>query len=192
MEVIHRSARAIASAPNYHPLPTPLMGPVARLSVKPDILNHARQMLAHYPEAKGTYEAIAKRDILPSYILFNETDFHVSWMLSVEEAANALLAYEKANNVRFERLYTLDFTDPLTIMLGRIPPLHKSIGNDPTRTFMSLNERVRAEILRIDAILVPSCPITEPRNKIKAAYEPYLVGRRAVQLTPCFEMLLKP
>ncbi len=191
MEVIHRTARAVASAPGYQPLPTPLIGPVARLSVKPDILHHARQMLAHYPEAKGTYAAIAKRGILPSYILFNEIDFHVSWMLSVEEAAQAILAYEKANNVRFERLYTLDFTDPLTIMLGRIPPLEKSIGNDPTRTFMALNDRARAEIARIDAFIVPSCPITEPRNKIREAFEPYLAGRRSVPLTPCYDMLLK-
>jgi hypothetical protein len=191
MEVIHRTARAVASAPGYVPLPTPLIGPVARLSVKPDILHHARQMLAHYPEAKGAYEAIAKRGILPSYILFNEIDFHVSWMLSVEEAAQAVLRYEQANNVRFERLYTLDFTDPITIMLGRIPPLEKSIGNDPTRTFMALNDRARAEIARIDAVLVPSCPITGPRQQIKAAFEPYLAGRISVPLTPCFDMLLR-
>jgi hypothetical protein len=191
VQIIHRAARAVASAPAYQPLPTPTLGPTARLSVKPDILNHAREMMGHYADNRASFEAIAKRGILPSYIMFNEPDFHASWMMTVEEAAQALLAYERANNIRFERTYTLDFTDPLTIALGRIPPMEVSIGNDPTRTLMALNERAKAEIASLDAILVPKCPVTTARNNIRKAYEPYIAGRRTVELTSCFDMLLK-
>jgi hypothetical protein len=192
VQVIHRAARAIASAPAYQPLPVPSLGPTARLSVKPDILHHAREMMGHYADNKASFEAIAKRGILPSYIMYNEPDFQASWMMSLEEAAKALLDYEKVNNIRFNRTYTLDFTDPITIALGRIPPMEVSIGNDPTRTLMALNERAKAEIARIDAILVPSCPVTTARISIRKAYEPYIAGRRSVRLTACFDMLLKP
>ena len=161
------------------------------LAAKPDVLRHSRGMLAHYAMARTSYEQLAKRGILPSYILFSEMDFQVSWMLSVQEAAEALLVYERLNNRRFERIVTLDFVDPLPIMLGRTPLLDMSIGNDPTRTLMKLNVRADAEIRRADAILLPKCPPTDARNAIASAYDFALEGRRVVALTPCFTMMVR-
>ncbi len=189
--LLHRTARVVASAPVYDRVEAPLMGPFGRVSAKPDVLRHARGMLAHYSMARASYELLAKRGILPSYLLFSELDFQTSWVLSVEEVAEALLAYEKLNNRRFERIATLDFVDPLPVMLGRTPLLDMSIGNDPTRTLMKLNARAEAEIRRADAILLPKCPPTDARNAIASAYTFALEGRRVVALTPCFTMMVR-
>jgi hypothetical protein len=129
--------------------------------------------------------------VLPSYILFSEIDFQVSWIVSVEEAARALLAYEETNGKRFNRIAAMDFVDPFPVMLKREPLKDMSIGNDPDRTLMKLHERAIREIATADAILLPKCPVTQARNAIADAYAPSLAGRRIVALTPCFQMLVK-
>jgi hypothetical protein len=189
--VLHRAARAIASAPGYEAVPVPLLGPFGRVSVKPDIMRQSRAMLAHYPEARPSYERFAKSGVLPSYILFSEIDFQVSWLASTQQAAEALLAYEKNSGKVLRRIVTLDFVDPLPVILGREPLKHLSIGNDPTRTLARLGSQAMAEMVSADAILLPLCPITEARNMIAAAYAPALAGRKRVALTPCFDMLVK-
>jgi hypothetical protein len=189
--IIHRASRAIASAPGYEAINAPMFGPVGRVSVKSDIMRQSRAMLAHYPAARASYEQIAKRGVLPSHILFSEIDFQASWLISTEEAANALLAYEQQNGKYFRRIVTLDFVDPLPVMLKREPLRDMSIGNDPSRTLAKLGAHVINEIASADAILLPLCPPTEARNMIANAYAPSLVGRRLVALTPCYTMLVK-
>jgi hypothetical protein len=191
ISVLHRAMRAVASAPKYEPLSAPLMGPVARVSVKPEIMLQSRAMLAHYPMARASYELVAKRNVLPSYILFSEIDFQASWLASTEAAAQAILDYEKANRTHFRRIATMDFVDPIPVMLKREPLRGLSIGNDPARTLMTLDDRAKAEIASADAILLPKCPVTHARNAIADAYAPTLAGRKVVALTPCFQMLVK-
>jgi hypothetical protein len=189
--ILHRAARAIASAPGYEALPVPLLGPFGRVSVKPDIMRQSRAMLAHYPIARASYEQLARSGVLPSYVLFSEIDFQVSWLVSTQQAAEALLAYEKASGKNLRRIVTLDFVDPLPEILGREPLKHLSIGNDPTRTLARLGSQAMAEMASADAILLPLCPVTEARNMIAAAYAPAMTGRNRVSLTPCFDMLVK-
>jgi hypothetical protein len=191
ISIVHRAARAIASAPGYEALNVPLLGPLGRVSVKPDIMRQSRAMLSHYPSARASYEQFAKRGVLPSYILFSEIDFQVSWLVSVQQAAEAIQAYEKDNGKYFRRIVTLDFVDPLPVILQRDPLGDMSIGNDPTRTLAKLGAHAIAEIASTDAILLPLCPVTEARNAIAQAYAPSLAGRRLIALTPCFNMLVK-
>jgi hypothetical protein len=191
ISIAHRALRSVVSAARYEPVQAPLLGPVGRVSVKPEIMRQSRAMLAHYPTARASYELFAKRNVLPSYILFSEIDFQVSWLVSTEEAARALLEYEAANGKRFNRIATMDFVDPLPVMLKRQPLRDMSIGNDPDRTLMKLHERAIREIADADAILLPKCPVTYSRNAIADAYAPSLAGRRLVALTPCFQMLVK-
>ncbi len=191
ISVLHRAIRTIASAPGYEPLQAPLLGPVGRVSVKPDIMRQSRAMLSHYPAARASYERFAKSGVLPSYILFSEIDFQASWLVSVQQAAEAVRAYEQANDKFFKRIVTLDFVDPLPVILQRLPLADMSIGNDPTRTLAKLGAHVISEIASADAILLPLCPVTEARNAIAQAYAPSLAGRRLVALTPCFNMLVK-
>lgn len=167
------------------------MGPVGRVSGKPEIMLQSRAMLAHYPMSRASYEMFAKRHVLPSYILFSELDFQISWIVSTEQAAAAVLAYERENGKFFPRIVTLDFVDPLPVILKRQPLRDMSIGNDPERTLAKLGAHAIAEIASADAILLPKCPVTQSRNAIANAYAPSLKGRRLVALTPCFDMLVK-
>jgi hypothetical protein len=191
LTIAHRAARSIISAPGYEALNAPLLGPIARVSVKPDIMRQSRAMLAHYPMARTSYEQFANRGVLPSYILFSEIDYQVSWLVSIEQAATAILAYEQDNKKFFKKIVTLDFVDPLPVVLKRLPLRDMSIGNDPTRTLAKLGAHAIAEIASADAILLPQCPVTEARNAIANAYAPSLQGRRVVAITPCFKMLVK-
>ncbi|MFM9975827.1 MAG: hypothetical protein ACKVON_14790 [Beijerinckiaceae bacterium] len=191
ISIAHRAARTIFSMPKYEKLDASLMGPIGRVTAKPEIMRQSRAMLAHYADSLASYERIAKRGVLPSYILFSELDFQAGWLVSAQKAAEAVLAYEAANQVRFERIVTLDFVDPLPAMLGRTPLKDLSIGNDPDRTLIELDARAIAEVNSADAILIPLCPLTTARTAILAAYEKHLHNRRSVSLSPCFKMLLR-
>jgi hypothetical protein len=191
ISVIHRGLRAIMSMPKYQPLEAPLLGPIGRLSAKPEIMLQSRAMLSHYADSRASYERMTKRNVLPSYILFSEIDFQVSWVLSTQEAANAILQYEAEKRIRFEKIATLDFVDPIPFMLKRIPLRDLSIGNDPDRTLAKIGAHVIAEVNAADAILIPLCPPTNARSAILNAYAKDMSNRRVVALTPCFNMLVK-
>jgi hypothetical protein len=191
ISVIHRGLRAIMSAPKYQPVEAPLLGPIGRLSAKPEIMLQSRAMLSHYADSRASYERMAKRNVLPSYILFSEIDFQVSWVLSTQEAADAILQYEAEKKLRFEKIVTLDFVDPIPFMLKRTPLKDLSIGNDPDRTLAKIGAHVIAEVNSADAILIPLCPPTNARSAIMSAYAKDLSNRRLVALTSCFNMLVK-
>jgi hypothetical protein len=191
ISVIHRGLRAIMSAPKYQPIEASLLGPIGRLSAKPEIMLQSRAMLSHYADSRASYERMAKRNVLPSYILFSEIDFQVSWVLSTQEAAEAILQYEAEKKVRFEKIVTLDFVDPIPFMLKRTPLKDLSIGNDPDRTLAKIGAHVIAEVNSADAILIPLCPPTNARSAILSAYAKDLSNRRLVALTSCFNMLVK-
>jgi hypothetical protein len=190
-KVLHRSARAIVSAMKYERLNVPEMGPVGRVLVKPEILLQARAMLPHYAESRASYERIAKRGVLPSYILFSEPDFQVNWLMSSNEAVAGVRAYETRRGKPFERIVMLDFVDPLPVALKRQPLRDLSIGNDPDRTLAKLGTHVIEDVRQSDAILVPLCPVTTARQAIFDAYVKQLDGRRLVTLSPCFKMYVR-
>ena len=189
--VLHRAARAIISIPKYQAINVPEIGPVGRVSAKPDVIAHAKVLLAYYPTVKAQLQTVAKNNALPSYILFSELDFQINWLISSHEAAKALLAYEAQNNIRFPQVITLDFVDPLPAMLGRVPLRFQSVGYDPERTPPGTYSLALREISKADAILLPLCPVITSRNAIAEAYAPALEGRKRIALTPCFDMLLK-
>ncbi len=192
ISTLHRAARAVASTPFYKPVEADMLGPVGRVSAKADVMQQALAMLEHYPQSREAYAALARKGVLPSYILFSEIDYQVSWLISVNQAAKALLAYETSTGKRLNQIVTLDFVDPLPIILKRKPLHGLSIGNDPTRTLVTPDKRDMDEMMAADAILLPLCPVTEARLAIAGIYQPALATRRSIPLTPCFDMLLKP
>ncbi|MGL4637928.1 MAG: hypothetical protein ACRCWF_18255 [Beijerinckiaceae bacterium] len=191
ISVLHRAARSIMSAPFYKPVEADMLGPVGRVSAKADILKHARAMLEHYPLSREAHAELARKGVLPSYILFSETDYQVNWLISVHDAAKALLYHEAKTGKKLAKIVTLDFVDPLPVILKRTPLTGISIGNDPTRTLVTPDKRDMDEMRSADAILLPLCPVTEARIAIANIYKPATESRRIVPLTPCFDMLLK-
>lgn len=188
---VERVARAVLSAPSYHALKLDDLRGLGRVLAKPDVVKHAETMLDHYVAYKPAYAELATKGVLPSYILFSELDFQVSWLLSVQEGVTALKAYEAKNNVRFNSLYTFDFTDPFNWLLDRVPPRHVQIGHDPGRTTQAPDERMYTALKSVDAILVPLCPLVTSRNAIFDTFDTALEGRTMVQLSRCWQMWLK-
>jgi hypothetical protein len=191
LSIAHHGLRASISAFVYRPVDAELLGPLGRVSVKPDIARHAAAMAALQPALRASQEELARSGLLPSYILFSEIDYQVNWLRAANEAARALLAHEAAIGRRYGVIASLDFVDPLPAALGRQSVRDLPVAHDPTRTPGRANPATIAELNKADAILLPQCPVTWARQTIARSYAPALEGRRKVMLTPCYEMYLK-
>lgn len=189
--VVERGARAILGAAGHVPLDAAELGPLARVSVKADIAARAAGMLEHYAAHQVGYRDLARRDLLPSYILYSEIDYQATWLLEVQQGLRAIRAWEAANGRKLNGFLTLDFVDPFNRLLDRTPPRHVPIGMDPGRSTPALGLETLAELARTDAILAPTCPPTAARDAIRRHFEPALTGRRLVALSPCWDLYLR-
>lgn len=188
---VERGARAVIGAVNYKALAVPDLGPLGRVSVKPDIAERAVVMLEHYAAQQAGYRDLVQRGELPSYILYSEIDYQATWLLEVQQGITAIRAWEAANRRRLDSLFTLDFTDPFNQLLDRRPPRHVPIGVDPGRTTPEIDPPTLESLNQVDAILVPKCPLTTARDTIATHFSEALRGRRLVALAPCWDMYLK-
>jgi hypothetical protein len=192
MKILHRGLRAIASAPSYAPLAVPELGPVGRVSAKPELLARAGVALAHQANHRPAYQTWADHEFLPSAILFSEIEFQLSWLKGTNEAIAALKLHEAKTGKRFNSLYTLDFVDLFAPSMRRNSPRLLPIGLDALRTFPQPDTRIMAELADIDGILVPTCPALHTRRIIAERFAPALAGRAVVELTPCWQLRPKP
>lgn len=188
---VERSARAMLGAAGHVALDAPELGPLGRVSVKADMAARAAGMLEHYAAQPASYRDLARRDLLPSYILYSEIDYQATWLLEVRQGVNAIRAWEAANGRRLNGFLTLDFVDPFNRLLDRMPPRHVPIGMDPGRSTPALDPNTLAELARTDAILAPKCPPTTARDAILAHFGQALRGRTRVALSPCWDMYLR-
>ncbi|MCC2095472.1 MAG: hypothetical protein KDJ29_01190 [Hyphomicrobiales bacterium] len=188
----NRAIRLAVVGLKYQPLAAPGIGLLGMVKAKPDLIDRARAMNVHYAENKAAYDKLAARGHQQSYLLYSEIDFQLGWMLSTEEAVQAIHAFEKRNNLHLDQIMTLDFIDPLPALLGRRPVLHMSIGRSEGRTIPSLDEKRMRAALGADAILAPRCPVTATRRYLVQMFEPVLKQRVKQRLSPCWDIYLKP
>ena len=66
------------------------------------------------------------------------------------------------------------------------------IGADPSRSIPTPDEATLLGISETDLILAPKCPFHRARYDILELYKPALADRVTAQLTPCYDVLLKP
>ena len=188
---IERSMRAVMSAPTYIALDVPDLGPLGRISVKPDIAARAAAMLDHYATQPEGYRDLIRRDILPSYILYSEIDYQATWMLEIQQAVTAIKAWESANKRELNGFFTFDFVDPLNVLLQRTPPRVVPVGVDPGRSTPDLQPGTLEALGQTDALLMPKCPVTTPREMIRSHFAAALEGRERIALAPCWDMYLR-
>ncbi|PZN97040.1 MAG: hypothetical protein DCF30_16850 [Hyphomicrobiales bacterium] len=188
---VERSARAMLGAAGHVALDAPELGPLGRVSLKPDMATRAAGMLEHYATQQASYRDLARRDLPPSYILYSEIDYQATWLLEVRQGVDAIRAWEAVNGRKLNGFLTLDFVDPFNRLLDRAPPRHVPIGMDPGRSTPALARETLAELARTDAILAPKCPPTTARDAIFAHFEEATRGRSVVALSPCWDMYLK-
>lgn len=188
---VERGTRAIMSAPAYVGLDLPDLGPLGRVSMKPDIAARAAGMIEHYATQQDSYRDLLRRDLMPSYFLYSEIDYQATWLLEIQQGLAAIRSWEAANGRRLNGVFTLDFTDPMNLLLNRIPPRHVPIGMDPGRSTPALDPEALEGLAMTDAILVPKCPLTTIRALIARHFAPALQGRERVALSPCWDMYLR-
>lgn len=188
---VERGARAMLGAAGHVALDVPGLGPLGRISLKPDMATRATGMLEHYATQQASYRELARRDLPPSYILYSEIDYQATWLLEVRQGLDAIRAWEAANGRRLNGFLTLDFVDPFNRLLDRMPPRHVPIGMDPGRSTPALTGEELEALRGTNAILAPKCPPTAARDAIAQHFAEALKGRRLVALAPCWDMYLK-
>jgi hypothetical protein len=191
MKILHRTARAIASAPTYAALDAPHLGPLGRVSGKPEHLRRAEILLDHYVRHREAYASFADQNELPSAILFSELDYQLAWLMGVDRAIGALKAHEMRTGRKIASLYALDFVDIFSPILQRDTALHVPIGLDAFRTFPEPDAAILDDLRRVEGILVPSCPVTHARRIIAERFAPALEGRERIEITPCWALHVK-
>lgn len=189
---VERAARAVLGAPSHVGLDLPGLGPLGRVSVKPETAERATAMLAHYAAHQDAYRDLVTRGLDPSAILYSEIDYQATWLLEVQQGVSAIRDWEVASGRRLNGVFALDFVDPFNRLLGREPPRHVPIGIDPGRSNPGLTDQAREALAATDAILLPKCPLTPARGMIAAHFAEALHGRKRVALAPCWEMYLRP
>lgn len=188
---IERSMRAVMSAPTYTGLDVPDLGPLGRISVKPEVAARAAAMLDHYATEPDGYRDLIGRGILPSYILYSEIDYQATWMLEIQQAITAIKAWESANKRELNGFFTFDFVDPLNVLLQRSPPRVVPVGVDPSRSVPALQPGTIEALRQTDAMLMPKCPVTTAREDIRQHFAAALEGRERIALAPCWDMYLR-
>lgn len=188
---VERSARAVLAMPAHVPLALPELGPLGRVTVKRDTAERAAGMMEHYAARQDAYRDLVARDLQVSAILYSEPDFQATWLLTMEQAVEAIKRWEASSGRRLNGVFTLDFTDPINAALDREPPRLVPIGIAPGRNLPEASEATLEALAVTDAMLVPKCPLTPARTAIRDAYAGALKGRALVALAPCWDMYVK-
>lgn len=189
--ITEKAARAWAGALLNAPLETAHLGTLDAVSARPDFQRQAAIMRDRYIADRATYQRIAEDNVLPSYLLYSDFDFQVLLMKELDATAGAIVAFEKANGVHFETIFTLDFTNPMPWILKRDAPRLVAIGADPYRAVPQPSAAVIQSVKATDLVLLPTCPITNARLRLLDLYRDGLTDHRRITLTPCADAFIR-
>lgn len=160
----------------------PEIGLLGAVKAKPDIIASARTI--------NTGNTSDRQN--QSRVLTATPALQIARMMAAGEAVRAIRSYEEKHNTRFKRLMTLDSVDPLPAILGRIPVRHISVhGTSSFNNARLLAKRLRAAETA-DAILAPRCAVSPARSRLVTAFQPVLQKRAKHQLSPCWDIYLRP
>lgn len=188
---LERGARALVSAPRYQALDVPDLGPLGRVSLKPELAERAIAQIERYPKYKEAYQDLARRGLLPSATLFSEIDHQATWLLEVQQGVGAIKRWEASNQRQLNGFFALDFVNPFNHLLERAAPLHVALGIDTDRTNPKVTREMLEALRDIDAIMRPKCPFEFKRAAIWGQFSQALEGRQLIALSPCWDMYLK-
>jgi len=190
--VLYKTIRSVVVMPTYESLDLPIVRNMERVASRPEIVDMAKLLVDHYIEYPEPYAALAAKGHLPSWQYFSELDFQLFWVLTVARGAEAVLAFEKENNVHLDSLMALDFTSPMPWILNRVPTKHIQIGADPMRTIPEMSEETKAAIEATDGVLRAKCPSMPARTDIETIYKAALTDRVVVPIDACWDLLVRP
>lgn len=186
-KIAHKGLRTIGTYPTYGPIENDNLGPLGQVVGKDIMLDTLAPMREFYIATQSAKSQLAKQYILPDFILYSEPTFQMTWLIEVNRAIEAIYAYERAHNVRFDVVHNLDFTNPFAFLMERRSPKYVQIGADPNRTLRNINDKIRSEIAKTDLILRPTCPILANGEQLYELYKPVLdQTHEAFEINECY------
>lgn len=191
-KVVHKTLRAFAVLPTYDQVDVPLMKNIQQVASRPDIIERAKLLEAHYRKYRDAYEDLAANGQLPSWQYYSELDFQIYWIISANDLVESLLKFERDNGVRLNSILNIDFVNPFPWVMGREAPRYVQIGADPHRTVPEMTPETKQAIMQTDAILLGRCPITVQERLLLGRYADALQNRKVIQVHPCWDLLLRP
>lgn len=191
VNIVHRAARTAASAPIYITLEQDNLRSLGWVSTKQDILDHLNSIEKNYIEHRQAYTDLAHSDALPGLVLYSEPNFQLGWLRELDKLVPAVKRWERQTGTYLETVYSADFANPIAWLLDRSATPHVQIGADVDRTFQHTEEGMIDALKATDAIFLPRCPDTKSRREFRDMVAPALAGRRAVEITPCYTMMIR-
>ncbi len=114
-------------------------------------------MIDNYVAYPKTYEALAADGQLPIFSLYSELDFQAAWLMTANEAVDAIRAYEAAHGGAVSDDHEPQLREPLPYALGRQGTPFIAIGADPFRAVPPPNARTIEAVRNTDLALLPLC-----------------------------------
>ncbi len=192
VNVLHRTARAVVGQIKYVPVPAGNLRALDSVTQRPEVIERAGEMIDNYVAYPQAYQSLADEGVLPIFSLYAELDFQAAWLMTANEAVEAIRAFEAAHGVRFETIMNLNFVNPFPYALGRQGTPYIAIGADPFRAVPPPNARTIEAVRRTDLVLMPLCPITVANQKLRDIYAEGLADKVAVPLSRCWTAYLRP
>lgn len=190
VNMLHRTALAAATMTDGEELQHEHLGQYGNVSTSAGLAAHADALQQHYVRHRRAYMALAEAGATPSFLQDREPGQQLVWLRELDRLAGAIKAWEAENGRRLESLHVADATDPLPALLGRNGPrlvqLSADTAGDPRRERPGRMEALR----QLDAIILPRCPETRDRLTARTRLMPALEGRQAIEITPCYTMML--
>lgn len=187
--LLHKAIRttAVSLMGDNYALENRNLGTIGQIIVKDVSYERAERLKKHYEENVPVTRRLSEEGEMPSFLLYSEPGFQAMWLMMHDELIDAIEAYERENNVTFDTIFTLDFTNIVPFVMNRKAPEHVAIGADPFRAIPPLDEQTTQAVRDTDLILSPKCPVTPAILLLEQIYRPALDEHRKIELTGCFD-----
>lgn len=191
-KMTHKGLRTMAVAPTYDSLDHKNLGILGNVSAKNIFLERVEPMKEFYIKGKWQLGNLSKSEVLPGSIIFSEPDFQILWYHLMDEAINSIYKYEAENGVKFETIFTIDFTNPFPFLMNRNAPKYVQIGADSGRTLGKMSQEVSNSVQNADIILRPTCPILFTVDEIYQIYKDAIdINHQRIRLNDCYDAYIK-
>ena len=190
--ITERAARTWTGAARNVALNHRELGPIGRVNARPEVARHANVLKRHYAAHRPAYDALSAAGEMPSFIFYSDAATQLLHLEIAADAARAVRALERERGVRFETVWSLNFTNLLAAALDRDAPRHVAIGADPGRAVPAPGGPEAAAVRNTDLVVRPVCPLTPANRDLLALFEGALADHSRVRLTPCMEAWVHP
>lgn len=192
LSVTERAARAYIGAVKNERLKQRNLGPLGAVNMRSEVAVRVDHMQRFYPAHRSLYEDLTAADELATPMLYSDYDFQIGYLISVDDAIDAIRKLESDKGVHFETLMSLNFVNPFPWLMNRSAPLQIAIGADPMRAVPDLTPDEAKAVSATDLVLLPTCPPTTANAMLYDHYKDALTQHRRIRLDDCYDAFVNP